>query len=121
MPRQPKHKMKPSLRSVVTWAESHGWRLQSGKDGSGHWVLKHPQAGIVRLADTPGEYRSAANAKAEIRRKTGLPNDSGPAAKYRHEPRRERFDMEAAVREQRLRRAHEEAERLARIRRENGL
>ena len=49
-------------------------------------------------------------ARAEIRRKSGLPNDSGPAAKYRHEPRQDRFSMEAALKEQRLRAAWREVE-----------
>lgn len=109
-------KMKPAIRAIVTWAERHGWALQREKDGCGHWVLKHPGGATVRLPDTPGEYRGMENAKAEIRRKSGLPSESGPAARYRHEPRRDRFDMEAAVREQRLRRAQEEAEALRRAR-----
>lgn len=116
MPRPPQRKMKPGIRELVEWAGSHGWELQKEKDGNGHWVLKHPEAGTVRLADTPGEARGVANAKAEIRRRSGLPNDSGPAAKYRHEGRRDGFDMEAALKEQRLRRAHEEAESLRQAR-----
>lgn len=107
-------KMKPEIRAIVQWATSNGWELQEEKDGNGHWVLKHPD-GIVRLPDTPGEYRGIANAKAQIRRLSGLPNESGPAARYRHESRRDRFDMDVAVREQRLRRAREEAAMLARI------
>jgi hypothetical protein len=101
--------MKPAIRAIVDWARRHGWVLQPEKDGSGHWVLRHPDNGVVRLPDTPGEFRGFANAKAEIRRKSGLPNDSGPAARYRHEGRKkERFDMDAAVQEARLRRAEEE-------------
>jgi hypothetical protein len=102
--------MKPPIRALVDWAEGHEWALQPMKDGNGHWVLRHPDGGIVRLPDTPGEIRGLANARAEIRRKSGLPNDSGPAAKYRHEPHEERFSMEAALREKRLREAWREAE-----------
>lgn len=109
-------KMKAAIREIVNWAASHGWQLQDEKDGNGHWVLRHPEAGTVRLPDTPGERRGIANAKAEIRRKSGLPNESGPAARYRHESRRERFDMDAAVKEARLRRAYAEAADLARRR-----
>lgn len=112
-------KMKPEIRAVVEWATEHGWTLQERKDGNGHWVLRHAGGGIVRLPDTPGEYRGFANVKAEIRRKSGLPNTSGPAARYRHERHREGFDMEAAVREQRLRRAYEEAERRRRFLNDN--
>lgn len=96
-------KMKPEIRGVVEWAARHGWTPQEGKDGSGHWVLTHPTAGSVRLPDTPGEYRGILNARAEIRRKSGLPSESGPAARYRHEPRRDRFSMDQALRERRVR------------------
>lgn len=102
-------KMKAGIREIVVWAAEHGWQLDDEKDGSGHWVLRHPTGGTVRLPDTPGEWRGLANAKAEIRRRSGLSSDSGPAARYRHEARRERFDMDVAVREARLRRAQEEA------------
>lgn len=113
-------KMKAEIRAIVEWAESHGWELQPAKDGNGHWVLKHPERkATVRLPDTPGEYRGLANAKAEIRRKSGLPNESRPAARYRHEPHREGFDMDSAIREARLRRAWEEAERRRRFLNDN--
>lgn len=103
-------KMKSGIRAIVQWANRHGWILQDQKDGNGHWVLRHPTDGVVRLPDTPGDRRGLENAKAEIRRKSGLPNESGPAARYRHEGRREGFDMDAAIREARLRRALEEVE-----------
>lgn len=110
-------KMKPAIRAIVEWATVNGWSLEDEKDGSGHWVLKYPkEKGVVRLPDTPGDYRGLANAKAEIRRKSGLPNESGPAAKYRHEGRRDGFSMEATLKERRLRAAREEAERLRRQR-----
>jgi hypothetical protein len=108
--------MKPSIRALVDWASQYDWALQPGKDGNGHWVLRHPGGGIVRLPDTPGEHRGLANARAEIRRKAGLPSDSGPAAKYRHEPHEERFSMEAALREKRLRDAWREVEIRRRLR-----
>ena len=111
--------MKAQIRAIVDWAESHEWELQPDKDGNGHWVLHHPRGEVVRLPDTPGERRGLLNARAEIRRKSGLPNDSGPAAKYRHESREERFSMEAALRERRLRAARNEAERRMRFLRNN--
>lgn len=109
-------KLKPTVRAIVDWAAVHGWVLQDAKDGSGHWVLRHPEHGTYRLPDTPGEYRGLENARADLRRLSGLPSDSGPAAKYRHESRTERFDMEATLRERRLREAKAEAEALARRR-----
>jgi hypothetical protein len=114
MAKPSRRKMKSGIRAIVEWAAEHGWTLQDGKDGTGHWVLRHPESDPVRLPDTPGDRRGIANAKAEIRRKSGLPSESGPAARYRHEGHRERFDMDAAVREARLRRAHEEVEALRR-------
>lgn len=117
MTKHPKRKMKPPVRAIVNWAARHDWVLQGEKDGSGHWVLKHARDGVVRLPDTPSDPRGLDNAKAEIRRKSGLPSESGPAARYRHESLgRERFDMDAAIGEARLRRAWEEAERLKRAR-----
>lgn len=104
-------KMKPAIKAIVDWAKTHGWELDRDKDGNGHWVLRHPEDGVVRLPDTPGEIRGFANARAEIRRKSNLPNDSGPAARYRHEKRKDRFNMDAAIREAAIRRAEEEAAR----------
>jgi hypothetical protein len=119
MAKSPMRKMKPGIRAIVLWAVEHGWTLDADKDGSGHWVLRHPTAGIVRLPDTPGERRGLVNAKAEIRRKSGLSSESGPAARYRHEPHRDVFDMDAAVKEGRLRRAYEEAAARQRYLRDN--
>ena len=117
MPKPPQRKMKPGIRAIVEWAAQHGWTLQDGKDGHGHWVLTHPVHAPVRLADTPKENgRTLVNAKMEIRRKSGLRNDSGPAARYRHEGRRQGFDMDAALAERRLRAAQAEAEALRRAR-----
>src|SRR5689334_12367356 len=98
MSRPSKRKMKSEIRAVADWAETHGWTLQEGKDSNGHWVLKHPKGGVVKLPDTPSDVRGVANARAEIRRKSGIRNDSGPAARYRHESRRRGgFDMDAAL------------------------
>src|SRR5687768_16119421 len=102
MAKSSRRKMKAGIREIVEWSAQHGWNLQNEKDGNGHWVLEHPTDGTVRLPDTPSDTRGLANARAEIRRKSGLASESGPAARYRHEGRRERFDMDAAVKEARL-------------------
>lgn len=119
MAKRPTRKMKAEIRAIVDWAAENGWLLDDRKDGSGHWVLRHPSGETVRLPDTPGERRGLANAKAEIRRKSGLPSDSGPAARYRHEARQDRFSMDAAVKEARVRRAQEEAAARQRYLRDN--
>lgn len=116
MGKPPTRKMKPEIRAIVDWASSYGWTLRPSKDGGGHWVLDHPTKGSVRLPDTPSEARGIANAKANIRRLSGLQSDSGPAARYRHEPRQERFSMDETMKERALRRAHQEAEALRRAR-----
>jgi hypothetical protein len=105
------------IRRIVDWAKPYGWELLSKKDGNGHWVLRHAEHGVVRLPETPGEIRGLANARADIRRKSGIPNDSGPAGRYRHEGRRNGFDMDAALKERRIREAAAQAEQMARYRR----
>lgn len=115
--RPTRRRMKPEIRAIVEWAEYHGWHCRDRKDGNGHWVLEHPEFGNTRLPDTPSDRRGLANAKAEIRRRSGLASDSGPAGKYRHEPRRrDQFSMDDVVRERRLRAAYAEAAAQARRR-----
>lgn len=102
MSRPPQRKMKPKVREIADWAGQHGWALADDATGGGHWVLKHPSGSTVALPSTPSDHRGLVNAKATIRRISKLPSDSGPAARYRHEPRRrreDRFNMGAAVAE----------------------
>lgn len=97
-------KLKPEIREIVEWAQKYGWTFDGECDGQEHWILRHGDD-CVRLPATPSDTRRVAdNIKAKIRRISGIPNDSGPAGKYRHEPRKprnERFDIAAARREQR--------------------
>lgn len=107
-------KLKPEIRALVEWAAPYGWSLD-GETGRNHPVLRHTSGAELTLPSTPSDWRGLANTRADIRRISGIPSDSGPAARYRHEPRRDRFDMDAAVREQRERRRREaEAEAEAR-------
>jgi len=102
----PHRRMKPEIRELVDWAAQHGWSPADDVTGSGHRILKHTSGATVVLPTSPSDYRGLANTKATIRRVSGLPSDSGPAARYRHERRRrpwERFNMDAAVREARKR------------------
>ncbi|WP_189951264.1 hypothetical protein [Streptomyces roseolus] len=94
-------KLKKEVREVVEWAEPLGWTLLEETDSHNHWVLRHDPTGqCVHLPCTPRNTRSLENSRAKIRRISGVPNDSGPAARYRHEsPRQSRFDMRSATRE----------------------
>ncbi|MFE6222926.1 hypothetical protein [Streptomyces sp. NPDC057854] len=94
-------KLKKEVREVVEWAEPLGWTLLEETDSHNHWVLRHVATGQhVHLPCTPRNARTLENSKAKIRRISGTPNDSGPAARYRHEsPRKSRFDMRSAIRE----------------------
>lgn len=97
-----KRGLRPEIKEIVEWAAKYGWTLDDEKAGSGHHALRHKSGAMVTLPATPSDHRGLLNIKADIRRISGVPSDSGPAGKYRHKPRRksERFDMEAAVREQ---------------------
>ena len=99
MPKPAKRRMKREVREVVEWAQQYGWKFYGECDGSEHWIIHYGDE-TVRLPATPSDFRSLMNAKAAIRRIAGIPNDSGPAGKYKHEPRRERFDLTRAVRSQ---------------------
>lgn len=97
--------LKPEMRELVQWAEQHGWHLEDKLDGRGHYVLRYKTGEYVTLSSTPGEYRGTANVRARIRRIAGLPSDSGPAARYRHEgKRRSRFNLDVAIAERDARR-----------------
>lgn len=100
MPKPAIRRMKREVREIVEWAQRYGWTFDGECDGSEHWILRYGDES-VRLPATPSDYRSLANCKAKIRRVAGIPNDSGPAGKYRHEPRIERFSLDAATRDQR--------------------
>lgn len=93
-------RLKPEIRKIVDWAAQHGWSL-GGLTGSDHIQLVHISGKTTVLPQTPSDRRSLINAKADIRRVSGIANDSGPAARYRHEGRRPRFDMRDVVREKR--------------------
>jgi len=99
MPKPAKRKMKREVREVVEWAQRYGWTFDGECDGSEHWILRYGDEN-VRLPATPSDYRSLANCKAKIRRIAGIPNDSGPAGKYRHEPHRDQFSLTKARYEQ---------------------
>lgn len=105
-------KLKPEIQELVDWAQRHRWKLDSKPDGKGHPVLRKGGS-TVRLPLTPSDHRGLKNAYADIRRISGIPSESGPAAKYKHEPKRkyrDRFDMDAAIREREERRKQLEAE-----------
>jgi hypothetical protein len=105
-------RLKPDVKSVIDWAVGHGWVFE-GLTKSDHFALRYPDKdAVVYLPQSPSDWRSMRNVKAKIREVSGIPSESGPAAKYRHESRRPRFDMREVLRERRERAAREAAEAL---------
>jgi hypothetical protein len=43
-----------------------------GLNGRGHFRLVHPNGAVVRIPSTPGDYRGDDNARAEMRRLSGV-------------------------------------------------
>jgi len=65
-----RHKLKKAARELVEWAEARGWVLEEKPDGRNHWIITYPPTGgRVRIAGTPGEYRSTINTMAQIKRR----------------------------------------------------
>lgn len=108
--------MRRDVKELVEWAQSLGWKMVDGDNRRAHHMLEHPNGTRVTFPKTPSDWRSLENTRAQIRRASGVRSQSGPAARYRHKPNRNGFDMEAAVAEARLRAAQREVE--ARARRE---
>ena len=90
--------MNARTRELVSYGQACGFALD-GVDGNGHHILRHPNGAVVRLASTPGEYRGDDNARAEMRRKSGVTPPRHNSDKYRKGVRSSGFSMSAALRE----------------------
>ena len=106
--------MRRDVKELVEWAQSLGWKMVDGDNRRPHHMLEHPNGTRVTFPKTPSDWRSLENTRAQIRRASGVRSQSGPAARYRHESRRNGFDMEAAAAEARLRAAQREVAEKAR-------
>lgn len=78
--------MHARVRELVAYGERCGFLLE-GMDGRGHYVLTHPNGASVRIACTPGDYRGDDNARAEMRRTSGVTPPRPRAGRGRRQER----------------------------------
>lgn len=76
--------MHKSVRELVEYAKLCGFEL-AGIDGGEHYVLVHPNGGRCRIPGTPSDSRGLKNARAQMRRLSGVTPPRPRAGKYRHE------------------------------------
>lgn len=57
--------------------------VNEGFDGRGHYLLRHPNGEVVKVACTPGDRRGDENNRAEMRRKSGVSHDGPNSGSYR--------------------------------------
>lgn len=76
--------MHKRVRELIDYAKLCGFELD-GVDGNEHYVLRHPNGEVFRVAGTPGDYRGDLNSKASMRRLSGVTPPRPRAGKYRHE------------------------------------
>lgn len=90
--------MHARVRDLIDYAALCGFTLD-GTDGQGHYCLVHPNGASTRIAATPGDFRGDKNARATMRRLSGVTPPRPRAGHYRKGERRERFSMRDALRE----------------------
>lgn len=78
------------VRELMKYAELCGFTVD-GKDGNEHFRLTHPNGSIVRVACTPGDLRGDDNARAEMRRKSGVTPPRANSGKYKKGVRLKRY------------------------------
>jgi hypothetical protein len=54
------------IATLTEFASEHGGTVEHTR--AGHLVIKLPNGGLVHAASTPSDWRSVANARADIRR-----------------------------------------------------
>jgi hypothetical protein len=54
------------MRAVVAFARANGWDVTETRGG--HLAFRRPGGGLVYGSRTPGDGRSAANTRAQLRR-----------------------------------------------------
>lgn len=63
--------MNKRARALIEYGKLCGFELE-GIDGNEHYVLVHPSGARYRVAGTPGDRRGDENAKADMRRLSGV-------------------------------------------------
>ena len=89
--------MHKRTKRLIAYGEQCGFVLE-GKDGHGHFQMRHPNGETVQVAGSPGDYRGDRNMEAEMRRKSGVTPSRPSAGQYRH-IRRRGFSMRHALAE----------------------
>lgn len=89
--------MHKRVKELLEYARQCGFELEPEMDGQGHYVVTHPNGQRYRLAATPGSYRGDTNARADLRRISGVTPPRPRAAKYTTRPNRDGFSMDRAV------------------------
>jgi len=74
--------MHKRVKDLVDYGKLCGFNLE-GQDGKEHYLLRHPNGEVVKVACTPGDYRGDDNCMAEMRRKSGVSPPRPNAGKYR--------------------------------------
>lgn len=82
--------MNKRTAELIKYGEQCGFR-SVGVVGNGHIELRHPNGEVVHVASTPGELRGDDNARAEMRRKSGVTPPRPNSGKHRRGVSRARF------------------------------
>ncbi len=77
--------LKRELKSILSWAESHGWVIKRSK--SGHLEFKHPAGGLVFNGTTPSDPRGIKNLRAQLKRQTPRPPKEKPVPRMNPDTR----------------------------------
>ncbi len=82
--------MHKRTKELIEYGKLCGFVLES-IDGNGHYLLRHPNGSVHPVASTPGDYRGDRNAKATMRRLSGVTPPRPHSGKYRRGVTVEKF------------------------------
>lgn len=91
-----------TAKDIIRIAVQLGFVVDGKRDGSDHYVARHPNGAIARFPSTPGEYRGFRNMIAELERKSGQKLPRANHRKSRKKDENTDFSMERANYEQYL-------------------
>lgn len=111
--------MHKRTKALIDYGKLCGFEVD-GVDGNEHYVLRHPNGAVHRVASTPGDYRGDRNAEAAMRRLSGANPPRPKSGKYRRgvnveafKPTVERVDSLSHKRALLLKRHRELCDRIA--------